>query len=121
MDYKEQIEKAKHAAAKWREKHTIVGVGELRVDCMVDDLTRSITDLLSRAEAAEARCETLGKLVKEYQEELIPGYRERAEKAEMEIERLKCIMRDNGIMAIPSKYPGCESEWNLPRRGQKEE
>ena len=54
MDYKEQIEQAKHAAEKWREKHRIVGVGELRVDCMVDDLTRSITDLLARAEAAEA-------------------------------------------------------------------
>lgn len=54
MDYKEQIEQAKHAAEKWREKHRIVGVGEFRVDCMVDDLTRSITDLLARAEAAEA-------------------------------------------------------------------
>ena len=57
MDYKEQIEQAKHAAEKWREKHRIVGVGELRVDCMVDDITRSITDLLARAEAAEARAE----------------------------------------------------------------
>lgn len=57
MDYKEQIEQAKHAAEKWREKHRIVGVGEFRVDCMVDDLTRSITDLLARAEAAEARAE----------------------------------------------------------------
>lgn len=56
----------------------------------------SITDLLTRAEAAEARCEmlesanrvlstritTAEKMVKEYQDELIPGYRERAEKAE---------------------------------------
>lgn len=54
MVYKEQIEQAKRAAAKWREKHPIVGVGELRVDSMVDDLTRSITDLLTRAETAEA-------------------------------------------------------------------
>lgn len=59
MDYKEQIEQAKHAAEKWREKHRIVGAGELRVDCMVDDLTRSITDLLARAEAAEARVREL--------------------------------------------------------------
>ena len=57
MEYKEQIEQAKRAAAKWREKHRIVGVGEFRVDCMVDDLTRSITDLLARAEAAETRAE----------------------------------------------------------------
>ena len=53
MDYKEKIEQAKRAAVKWREKHPIVGVGELRVDCMVDDLCRYITDLLARAEAAE--------------------------------------------------------------------
>lgn len=53
MDYKDQIEQAKHAAVKWREEHPIVGVGELRVDCMVDDLCRSIIELLSRAEAAE--------------------------------------------------------------------
>ena len=42
MDYKRQIYLAKHAAVKWREKHPIIGVGDLRVDCMVDDLTRSI-------------------------------------------------------------------------------
>lgn len=57
MGYKEQIKQAKHAAVKWREEHPIVGVGELRVDCMVDDLCRSITELLSRAEAAEAMAE----------------------------------------------------------------
>lgn len=59
MDYKEQIEQAKHAAEKWREKHRIVGVGEFRVDCMVDDLCRSITDLLARAAAEEARVREL--------------------------------------------------------------
>lgn len=59
MDYKEQIEQAKRAAVKWREKHPVIGVGEIRVDYMVDDLTRSITDLLARAEAAEDRCARL--------------------------------------------------------------
>ena len=54
MDYREQIGQAKNAAEKWHTKHPIVGVGELRVDLMVDDLCRSITDLLARAEAAEA-------------------------------------------------------------------
>lgn len=57
MDYKEQIEQAKRSAAKWRKDHQIVGVGELRVDLMVDDLCRSITTLISCAEAAEARVE----------------------------------------------------------------
>ena len=54
MDYKEQIAQAKSAASKWLKQHPIVGVGELRVDLMTDDLTRSISELLSRAEAAEA-------------------------------------------------------------------
>ena len=48
------------------------------------DKTVAITDLLARAEAAEARCETLEKMVKEYQDTIAPGYRERAEKAERE-------------------------------------
>ncbi len=46
-----------------------------------DRLQFLIRCMTERAEAAEARCETLEKMVKEYQDELIPGYRERAEKA----------------------------------------
>ena len=43
------------------------------------------------------------------------------EKLRAELERMKKIMRDNGIMVIPSKYPGGRSEWNIPKpRGQKE-
>ena len=49
---------------------------------MAEDAAAAITDLLARAESAEARCETLEKMVKEYQEVIIPGYREQAEKAE---------------------------------------
>lgn len=44
----------------------------------------AIKELMARAEAAEARCETLEKMVKEYQDTIVPGYRERAEKAEAE-------------------------------------
>lgn len=44
----------------------------------------AITDLLARAEAAEARCKTLEKMVMEYQDEIVPRYREWAEKAERE-------------------------------------
>lgn len=47
------------------------------------DMVRCMTE---RAEAAEARCETLEKMVKEYQEVIVPGYRERAEKAERELQ-----------------------------------
>lgn len=48
------------------------------------DASKAITDLLERAEAAEARCKTLEKMVREYQDVIVPGYRERAEKAERE-------------------------------------
>lgn len=50
--------------------------------------------LLVRAEAAEVRCETLEKMVKQYQEELIPGYRERAEKAERERDAAKGALEE---------------------------
>lgn len=42
------------------------------------DMVRCMTE---RAEAAEARCETFEKMVKEYQDVIVPGYRERAERA----------------------------------------
>lgn len=40
-----------------------------------------------------------------------------AENAQLraELEQMKKIMRDNGIMVIPSKYPGGRSEWNIPK------
>ena len=44
------------------------------------------------------------------------------EKLRAELERMKRIMRDNGIMTIPSKYPGGPTEWNIPKpRGRKED
>lgn len=30
-----------------------------------------------------------------------------------EVERMKKIMRENGIMVIPSKYPSGPAEWNI--------
>lgn len=44
-------------------------------------MATAITELLSRAEAAETRCETLEKMVKEYQETILPGYRKIANNA----------------------------------------
>lgn len=44
------------------------------------------------------------------------------EKLRAELERMKKIMRDNGIMTIPPKYPGGPTEWNIPKpRSQKED
>lgn len=130
MDYKELVKNLK----AWEEEYISSACGERAIkcerfclmdkDCLVTQATTAITDLLARAEAAEARvreletsfrtekcengpecaelgrarkradaaearCETLEKMVKEYQEELIPGYRDRAEKAEMERDECK--------------------------------
>ena len=76
MDYKEQID----TLNAWGGALT-TATGR-QVGMYFREAAHSISDLLARAEAAEVRCETLEKMVKEYQEELIPGYRERAEKAE---------------------------------------
>lgn len=43
------------------------------------------------------------------------GFKAENEKLRAELERMKKIMRDNGIMVIPSKYPGGRSEWNIPK------
>ena len=44
------------------------------------------------------------------------------ERLRAELERMKEIMRYNGIMVIPSKCPGGRSEWNIPKpRDQKED
>lgn len=57
--------------------------GDSEFECTIAQLAaNAITELLARVEAAEARCETLEKMVKEYQDVIVPGYRERAEKAE---------------------------------------
>lgn len=38
-----------------------------------------------------------------------------------ELERMKEITRENGIMVIPSKYPGGTARWNIQKpRDQKE-
>lgn len=44
------------------------------------------------------------------------------EKLRAELERMKKIMRDNGIMTIPPKYIGGPTEWNIPKPcNQKED
>lgn len=50
----------------------------------INDAVETLEHLYSELRAANTRCETLNKMVTQYQDELIPGYRERAEKAEQE-------------------------------------
>ena len=33
-----------------------------------------------------------------------------------ELERMKSIMREHGIMVIPSAIPGGKSSWNIPSK-----
>ena len=94
-----------------------------------EDAAAAITDLLvenqslrnaangfkARAEAAEARCKTLEKMVKEYQDVIVPGYRERAEKAERESDEAREVICTR-CSVLPCR--GNECYWY---RGQKEE
>ncbi|MFR2519967.1 MAG: hypothetical protein ACLS82_02910 [Evtepia gabavorous] len=56
------------------------------------------------------------KLQKMYQEEKVICH-----ETQLELERMK-IMRKNGIMVIPSEYPGSTEKWNIQKpRDQKED
>lgn len=48
----------------------------------IDEAVEWLEHMRSELAATNERCKTLGKLLTEYQDELIPSYRERAEKAE---------------------------------------
>lgn len=124
MDYKGQADLMRRDAEEFDGPGYIIG--DLR------NAATAITDLLARAEAVEQQCETLEKIVKEYQEELIPGYRDRAEKAERERDRYKNFFVDvsekpgcntcNDIKCEFRPKPGEITRFNCPLwRGQKEE
>lgn len=50
------------------------------------------------------------------------GFKAENEKLRAELEQMKKNMRENGIIVIPSKYPGGPAEWNIPKpRGPKED
>ena len=54
---------------------------------------------------------------KMYQEEKVVCH-----EIQLELERMKKIMRENGIMVIPSEYPGSTEKWNIQKpRDKKEE
>ena len=61
--------------------------------------------LYSELKAANARCETLSKMVTQYQDDIIPGYRERAEKAERERRAVLERLGEFGQLFI--YYVGC--------------
>lgn len=66
------------------EYHELISELEDDNNPIVIDALEIFDPIYSALKALSARIETLEKLVAEYQDELIPGYRERAEKAERE-------------------------------------
>lgn len=72
---------------------------------------RSVISLLSDLQTENE------KLQKMYQEEKVICH-----ETQLELERMKKIMRKNGIMIISSKYPGSTEKWNIQKpRDKKEE
>lgn len=67
---------------------------------MTEDAATALSKLLAENE----------KLREMYQKEKAVCHATQAE-----LERMKKIMRENGIMVIPSKYPGGPAEWNIPK------
>ena len=93
MDIEKLIEQYMQAADKWGKRHPVTDTFDLRVQ----DALRDAATALSTLQAEN-------------------------EKLRAELERMKGIMRDNGIMIIPPKYPGGPTEWNIPKpRSQKED
>lgn len=109
MDYETLIEnlvcwsKASHIRSRFR--YALGKAANAITDLLVENqlLRNAANGFKDRAERAEARCKTLEKMVKEYQDEIVPGYRESAENAEIErddaISDLETIMfiGDSGL------------------------
>lgn len=72
---------------------------------------------IDAADALTAPLAENEKLQKMYQEEKVICH-----ETQLELERMKKIMRENGIMVIPSEYPGSTEKWNIQKpRDKKEE
>ena len=92
MDIEKLIEQYRQAADKWEKRHPVTDTFDLRVQDVLRDAATALSTL--QAENSQLRAE---------------------------LERMKKIMRDNGIMTIPPKYPGGPTEWNISKpRNQKE-
>lgn len=90
MDYETLIEnlvfwsKAFHVNP--RARYALEKAANAITDLLVENqsLRNAANGFKARAEVAEARCKALEKMVKEYQDVIVPWYRERAEKDERE-------------------------------------
>ena len=73
------LARAEAAEAELEQKEKYYGQ---MVDALAATDSLELTEAKRKLDAAERRCETLEKMVKEYQETIIPGYRKRTETAE---------------------------------------
>ena len=124
------IEKLIEQLNDWNEKYISNLCGDrtikceeycIKDDCLIVKAATALSTL--QAENSRLRADL------EYEREHANAYYEECgqweaenEKLRTELERMKKIMRDNGIMTIPPKYPGGPTEWNIPKpRSQKED
>lgn len=96
MDYKELIEKLRKNLPEKVRYGDLVYEDPFFYE--VEEAADAIAELLARVESAEARAQTLEKMVKEYQDDIIPGFREQTEKSERE--------RDAAVKTV-FQYVGC--------------
>lgn len=94
MDYKELVETLQKES-EW------YGVTDENAGVLMEQAATAITELLEEVERVKAERDsarhnlrTVQKMVKEYQEEIIPGFREMAEKAEGERDAYKIFFDD---------------------------
>lgn len=79
MDYKELLEQQ-----EWNSPDEVCD--------WMNRAEEAIRELVSRCKILETRLETAEKMVKEYQDVIVPGYRERAENAEIELDNAKKLI-----------------------------
>ena len=86
--------------------------------CM--DAATALSTLQAENEKLRAELEQKSKLIAQQAAEL-KRRDTLLKEQETELERMKEITRENGIMVIPSKYPGGTARWNIQKpRDQKE-
>lgn len=69
----------------------------------IDDAVQMLEDLWGDLKASNARCETLRNMLAKYQYEIVPGYREMAEKAERERNAAICLCGKLIALCSPPK------------------
>ena len=106
MDYEKLIRRLRNDADAYRNGKTL-GRAFADQEDVLDNAATALSTLQAENE----------KLQKMYQEEKVVCH-----EIQLELERMKKIMRENGIMVIPSEYPGSTEKWNIQKpRDKKEE